>query len=152
MSNIRSTRPARNGRPMQRRNGSSGGSNSGSNNGRRPSNGGRRNGENISIGNATSHREKYLEKAKEALSYGDRVLAENFFQHADHYNRIVIAAEERRQYDDANSRSYASEDTAEATDNVEGNTANEERISPAYGNSLDTVDDSIGNMPEDAIA
>jgi hypothetical protein len=88
---------------MQRRSNGGSGSN---NNGRRPSNGGGRRpgGDNISVGNAVSARERYMEKAKEALSYGDRVSAENFFQHADHYNRIVIVAEERRQYEDAQFR------------------------------------------------
>jgi hypothetical protein len=102
MSNIQS-RPARNGRSMQRRP-AGGGSNN--NNGRRlpsgggrgPSNGGsgRRPGSEMNVGQASASRDRYLEKAREALSFGDRVMAENFFQHADHYNRIIIAAEERR--------------------------------------------------------
>ena len=33
--------------------------------------------------------EKYNALAKEALSSGDRTLSENYFQHADHYMRIV---------------------------------------------------------------
>src|SRR3989338_2918575 len=33
--------------------------------------------------------EKYLNLAKEALSLGDRVLAESHYQHADHFFRIV---------------------------------------------------------------
>ena len=32
--------------------------------------------------------EKYNILAKEALSTGDRILAENYFQHADHFSRI----------------------------------------------------------------
>jgi len=32
--------------------------------------------------------EKYNILAKEALSSGDRILAENYFQHADHFSRI----------------------------------------------------------------
>ena len=32
--------------------------------------------------------EKYNILAKEALSAGDRILAENYFQHADHFSRI----------------------------------------------------------------
>ena len=32
--------------------------------------------------------EKYNTLAKEALSTGDRILAENYFQHADHFSRI----------------------------------------------------------------
>ena len=33
---------------------------------------------------------KYLVLAKEALSSGDRIQAEYYFQHADHYSRIMI--------------------------------------------------------------
>ena len=33
--------------------------------------------------------EKYMSLAKEALSSGDRTLSENYFQHADHFMRIL---------------------------------------------------------------
>ena len=33
--------------------------------------------------------DKYNVLAKEALSSGDRILSENYFQHADHFRRIV---------------------------------------------------------------
>ena len=33
--------------------------------------------------------EKYYTLAKEALSSGDKILSENYFQHADHFMRIV---------------------------------------------------------------
>ena len=32
--------------------------------------------------------EKYTELAKEALSNGDKIMSENYFQHADHFIRI----------------------------------------------------------------
>ena len=32
--------------------------------------------------------EKYTELAKEALSNGDKILSENYFQHADHFTRV----------------------------------------------------------------
>ena len=41
--------------------------------------------------NATQSREKYQNLAREALSAGDRVLAENYLQHADHYYRVLAA-------------------------------------------------------------
>ena len=37
--------------------------------------------------------EKYSELAKEALSSGDRILSENYFQHADHFTRILSEKE-----------------------------------------------------------
>ena len=39
--------------------------------------------------NATKLAEKYEVLAKEALSRGDKTLSESYFQHADHYMRIV---------------------------------------------------------------
>ncbi len=45
-------------------------------------------------GNAFQVHEKYLALAKDALSSGDRVLAENYLQHAEHYYRIVEAINE----------------------------------------------------------
>ncbi len=35
-------------------------------------------------------REKYLAQARDALASGDRVLAENYFQHADHCYRMMV--------------------------------------------------------------
>lgn len=40
-------------------------------------------------GNAKQIYEKYLQQAKDAISAGDRVLAESLHQHADHYGRIA---------------------------------------------------------------
>ena len=37
--------------------------------------------------------EKYQNLAKEALSSGDRTLSENYFQHADHFTRILAEKE-----------------------------------------------------------
>ena len=38
--------------------------------------------------NAAKLIEKYIELAKEALSNGDKILSENYYQHADHFTRI----------------------------------------------------------------
>ena len=44
--------------------------------------------------NASKLLEKYLNLGKEALSSGDRILSENYFQHADHFSRIVESKKE----------------------------------------------------------
>lgn len=41
-------------------------------------------------GNINHVIEKYIEYAREAISQGDRVKAENFYQHADHYCRLAL--------------------------------------------------------------
>lgn len=42
-------------------------------------------------GNAHQVMEKYLAMARDASSQGDRVMAENFYQHAEHYFRLINA-------------------------------------------------------------
>ena len=43
--------------------------------------------------NASKLVEKYNDLAREALSYGDKILSENYFQHADHFLRVLIEQE-----------------------------------------------------------
>ena len=44
-------------------------------------------------GNAQQLLDKYLSLARDSLSQGDRVAAENFQQHAEHYSRLLIEAQ-----------------------------------------------------------
>ncbi len=43
--------------------------------------------------NASKLIEKYNNLAREALSGGDKILSENYFQHADHFTRILSEQE-----------------------------------------------------------
>ena len=43
--------------------------------------------------NASKLVEKYNNLAREALSTGDKILSENYFQHADHFTRILSERE-----------------------------------------------------------
>jgi len=55
------------------------------------------NGPDIKIrGNAGHIAEKYSTLARDALSNGDTVMAENYHQHAEHYNRLIAAAQAQR--------------------------------------------------------
>src|SRR6188472_4614862 len=52
------------------------------------------NGPDVKIrGSAQQIAEKYATLARDAHSSGDRVMAENYLQHAEHYNRIIAAAQ-----------------------------------------------------------
>ncbi|GHC76103.1 hypothetical protein GCM10010136_26490 [Limoniibacter endophyticus] len=52
------------------------------------------NGPDVKIrGSAQQVAEKYMTLARDAQSSGDRVMAENYLQHAEHYNRIIAAAQ-----------------------------------------------------------
>jgi uncharacterized protein DUF4167 len=56
------------------------------------------NGPDVKIRGTPAHiAEKYLSLARDAQSSGDPVLAENYLQHAEHYNRIIMAYREQLQ-------------------------------------------------------
>lgn len=56
------------------------------------------NGPDVKVRGTASHvAEKYMTLARDALSSGDIVAAENYFQHAEHYNRIIAAAQAQAQ-------------------------------------------------------
>jgi hypothetical protein len=44
-------------------------------------------------GTAAHIAEKYLSLARDAMASGDTVMAESYLQHAEHYNRIIMAAQ-----------------------------------------------------------
>ena len=54
-------------------------------------------GPDVKIRGTPSHiAEKYISMARDALSSGDPVLAENYLQHAEHYNRIIMTYREQQ--------------------------------------------------------
>lgn len=54
------------------------------------------NGPDVKIRGTASHiAEKYMQLARDAQTSGDPVAAENYFQHAEHYFRLIAAAQEQ---------------------------------------------------------
>ena len=52
------------------------------------------NGPDVKIRGTAAHiAEKYMSLARDALASGDLIAAESYFQHAEHYNRIIMAAQ-----------------------------------------------------------
>ena len=73
--------------------------------------------------NASKLIEKYNNLAREALSNGDKILSENYFQHADHFTRILSEQDMQR-------RSRISENqTSVKPDNKSNKTMSEEENS-----------------------
>ena len=72
-------------------------------------------------GTAQHIAEKYMALARDATSSGDRVMAENYLQHAEHYNRIIAAAQamfqERFQRDERDERSDSADREEDDGDN-----------------------------------
>ena len=52
--------------------------------------------------NASKLIEKYNNLAREALSGGDKILSENYFQHADHFTRILNDQDAQRKLNATN--------------------------------------------------
>src|ERR1700746_320925 len=47
------------------------------------------------VGTASHTAEKYVHLARDARSSGDPIAAENYYQHAEHYFRLIAAAQEQ---------------------------------------------------------
>src|ERR1700709_2672091 len=91
-------RNGQNNKRMRNRNNNSNNNNNNNNNNRRGQNPMTRvfesNGPDIKIRGTASHvAEKYVQLARDARSSGDPVAAENYYQHAEHYFRIIAAAQ-----------------------------------------------------------
>jgi len=72
-------------------------------------------------GNPQQMMDKYLSLARDSLSQGDRVSAENFFQHADHYQRVVTEKNEKQE---SRRRSVHHQNGENNTNNVDKKPAN----------------------------
>ena len=80
--------------------------------------------------NAPKLIEKYNNLAREALSSGDKILSENYFQHADHFTRILSEQEnlkKKRFNENLSSKSITEEKVddknTQLSDNSEENSA-----------------------------
>ncbi len=65
--------------------------------------------------NASKLIEKYNNLAREALSVGDKILSENYFQHADHFTRILNEQENYKKV------KFSLENSADIKDNEDIN-------------------------------
>jgi hypothetical protein len=71
------------------------------------------NGPDVKVRGTAQHiAEKYMSLARDAQSSGDRVMAENYLQHAEHYNRIIAAAQA------ANAQQFQQAQTEAEDDNM----------------------------------
>ena len=60
--------------------------------------------------NASKLIEKYNNLAREALSSGDKILSENYFQHADHFTRILKEQDTKKKDNLGNNENVSSEE------------------------------------------
>ena len=83
--------------------------------------------------NAAKLIEKYNNLAREALSSGDKILSENYFQHADHFTRIQVENDNYKKNKFSQSEDKSSITTEESLGNSENkikkdNFAQDEKI------------------------
>ena len=72
--------------------------------------------------NASKLIEKYNDLAREASSNGDKILSENYFQHADHFTRILNEQESQRKARfSENKLNESASGQEELTDKIEEN-------------------------------
>ncbi len=60
--------------------------------------------------NASKLIDKYNNLAREALSSGDKILSENYFQHADHFTRILKEQDTQKKNNLINNQAQSSEE------------------------------------------
>ena len=75
--------------------------------------------------NAPKLIEKYNDLAREALSNGDKILSENYLQHADHFTRILNERESFRREKVLDSKSESN--SGDVAENIENSTQNSEK-------------------------
>ena len=80
------------------------------------------NGPDIKIRGTASHvAEKYVQLARDARSSGDPVAAENYYQHAEHYFRLIATAQEQfRQNQPQHQQQPRPDNDMSSTDEGEG--------------------------------
>lgn len=114
------------------------------------------NGPDVKIrGNPSHIAEKYSTLARDALSNGDRVIAENYLQHAEHYNRIVAAAQaqqaQQRQERQDNDRSENEAETSEVEEKAQEEQSSAEGAEESKPNGR-SKGKSNGSAGEDPVA
>src|SRR5438034_261931 len=82
-------------------------------------------------GNAQTVADKYLQLGRDAQSAGDIVMAESYYQYAEHYLRIVAAAQAYNQQTQPQYRGPGDDDFDE--EGGEGNEASQEARQPQQG-------------------
>jgi len=87
-------------------------------------------------GNASKLFEKYNKLASEALASGDKILAENYFQHADHFARMMPPPEEMKSISEENKDE---ETTSTEERSIEDNISQESDLNKLDGNNNTVV-------------
>ena len=80
--------------------------------------------------NASKLIEKYSNLAREALSSGDKILSENYFQHADHFTRILNDQDAQRKLNSINNDQTESQQNIVEVNKEQKDTDDKKTLTP----------------------
>jgi hypothetical protein len=104
------------------------------------------NGPDVKIRGTAHHvAEKYLQLARDAQGAGDPVTAENFYQHAEHYFRLIAAAQEQFRAQNPYYQPQPAPGSNAVEDGMDGD--EEEGAQPAQGQPQGGQPQSFGSPP-----
>ena len=78
--------------------------------------------------NASKLIDKYSNLAREALSVGDKILSENYFQHADHFTRILNDQDAQRKLNSTNNDLSKSQQNMVEVDKEQNDTDEKKKL------------------------
>ena len=118
------------------------------------------NGPDVKIRGTAQHiAEKYVQLARDAQTSGDRVAGESYLQHAEHFNRIVAAAQAQQPQPQQIIREGGQEDDDVRAGDSSGSPPNETGQQPSFGlsdpqpffngNGQGEPDGESGNAPDE---
>ena len=87
--------------------------------------------------NASKLIDKYNNLAREALSSGDKILSENYFQHADHFTRILNEKEIQKK------TSFSEKNSVDMKNSLENNEKKELSDSDTETNNSDNIQSEV---------
>lgn len=93
--------------------------------------------------------EKYISLARDAQSSGDNVLQESYFQHAEHYARILIESGKFEKQESLSEDKNSSEQSSNGqVTNSTGHT-NNKSVEEKVLNSKEEIKENVISIPED---
>jgi hypothetical protein len=98
-------------------------------------------------GNPAHIAEKYMQLARDAQTSGDPVSAENYFQHAEHYFRLIAAAQEQFRQNNPHLARQETEVTGARDENFEDGDGEEDAQQAQPGANAAEVPYGMGEQP-----
>ena len=96
--------------------------------------------------NAPKLIEKYNDLAREALSNGDKILSENYLQHADHFTRILNERESYRRDKFSENRTENNSDATQ--ENIESINQNSDKDLPEKSSKETNIQENLKTQVE----